>query len=103
MFPALISDGSLNNVKQMMFEIHTPEVEVKGVNRTSTKQDYYDMWAPLQQLQQLGFRQFHHHMNPFGMFNSSITGQLRTCCYEMYLLNVNFLKQPHDDERSKGP
>ena len=73
-----------------MFEIHTPEV--KMVKQNATRMDYYNMWAPLQQLKQLGFRQFHHHMNPYGMFNSSTTGQLRTCCYEMYFLNVNFLK-----------
>jgi hypothetical protein len=87
----MVTDGSLNNVKQLIFEIHTPEVET--VQRPSSKQDFLDMYLTLAALEHIGFRKYHYHSNPLGHYTSVRTGKTRSCCYELYYINIHFLKE----------
>lgn len=87
----MMSTRTLANVKQLIFELHTAEVE--RIHRTSTKEDFADMYAVLRGLELAGFRRFHYHYNPLGRYTSAQTGKTRTCCYELYYVNIRFLSQ----------
>ena len=86
----MFSEGVLRNVKQLMFELHTPEVSMVGL--PSKRQDFKNMADILQQIEALGFRKFRSHTNPNGLFMSPVTGRVRSCCYELYYVNVNFIE-----------
>lgn len=86
----MISDNSLENVKQLMFEMHTPEVAM--VQRPSTKEDFAMMYDLLSDLEKAGFRRYNVHVNPLGQYTSSRTGKTRSCCFELYYVNIRFLK-----------
>ncbi len=86
----MLEDGVLRYVKQLSLEIHTPEVYL--IARPSTKEDFVRMYEPLLGLEKAGFRKFHFTYNSLGKYTSSRTGKLRTCCYELYYININFLK-----------
>lgn len=94
---ALQEEGSLWNVKQIGFEIHTNELfrTAKSPLRATTKQDYIYMYQILQNLERMNFRQFNYRMNPFGMFNSNVTGLSRSCCYDIHFMNMNFVNKKH--------
>jgi hypothetical protein len=85
----MASDGSLDNVKQLIFEMHTPEVEM--VQRPSSKQDFIDMYNLLSLVERAGFRRYLQHPNHYGNYVSTRTGRKRTCCYELYYINIRFL------------
>ena len=89
-FHTMLKEGVLRHVKQLIFEMHTPEVY--SVRRPSTKEDFIRMAAILRGLEEQGFRRYHFHYNPFGMYTSIRTGKSRTCCYELYYVNVNYLR-----------
>ena len=83
----MINEGALDRVRQFVFEIHTNEVNGKP----SSVQDFYDMAEILLEIEKIGFRRFHYHYNKFGKYRSVRTGIQRTCCYELYYININFL------------
>ena len=83
-------EGSLRNVKQLVLEIHTPELYT--INRPSTREDFYSMYNRLLELEQQGFRRFAVGYNPHGAYLSQRSGKHRTCCYELSYININFLK-----------
>ena len=92
-FNALFEEGTLKYVKQFAFEIHTQEL----AGGTPTRVDQFiSYWRTLDKLQQIGFRQWHNHYNPLGQYMSSRTGRTRTCCYELYYVNTNFLIPGYD-------
>jgi len=87
----MVTDGSLDNVKQLIFEIHTKEVET--VQRPTSKQDFLDMYESLLALEHVGFRRYNYHYNTLGQYTSIRTGKTRSCCYELYYVNILFLKK----------
>ena len=91
-FKAALQEGAFNRVKQFVFEIHTPEVSIDSRTRSSTKDDFFNMYDLLYQIEKLGFRKFYNHFNPYGRYTSPRTGKERSCCYEMYYVNINYLR-----------
>ena len=94
-FRTMINEGALDRVRQFVFEIHTNEVNGKP----SSVQDFYDMAEILFEIEKIGFRRFHYHYNKVGKYRSVRTGIQRTCCYELYYININFL---NDNENKKS-
>ena len=90
-FGPMLTDGSLKNVKQLVFEMHTPEVFT--VRRPANKGDFAMMYGVLRGLEDIGFRRYRFHFNPMGRYISIRTGKQRSCCYELYYLNLSFLKE----------
>ena len=86
----MFKEGVLKNVKQLVLEIHTPEMYM--ISGTSTREDYYDMYGVLLTLEKLGFRRFKVHYNHTGQFISMKSGKFRTCCYEMSFINIKYIK-----------
>ena len=88
----MVREGVMTSVRQLVFEMHTPEVFMVG--RQSSREDYADMYATLHLLEEHGFRRFHIHYNHMGQFISTRSGKHRTCCYEISYININFLQLP---------
>jgi hypothetical protein len=86
----LAEDGSLDGVKQLIFEIHTSEVET--IRQPSSKEDFVSMYDSLVSLERAGFRKYKYHCNDFGRYTSVRTGKSRSCCYELFYINIRFLK-----------
>jgi len=87
--PQMLSDGSLQRVKQLIIEIHTSEVS--SVSRPTSREDFVSMYEKLVSLELAGFRRYHFHYNPMGTYTSVRTGKTRTCCYELNYINIHFL------------
>jgi len=85
----MLSDRSLRHVKQLIVEIHTSELATVG--RPTSREDFVLMHETLASLERAGFRCYHYHYNPLGIYTSSRTGKARTCCYELCYININFL------------
>jgi hypothetical protein len=49
----------------------------------------YEILRPLEE--EFNFRKFNYRRNPFGDYKSKITGKVRSCCYELHYLNMNFV------------
>ena len=90
-FSVMLRDGSLNNVKQFVFELHTPQISLHGIRRPTTLKDFDGMATVLYDLETLGFRKYRFHYNPWGKYKSTYTNKNRTCCYEVSYININFL------------
>jgi len=85
----MVKDNSLQLVKQLIVEVHTSEVMTVGV--PTSREQFLDMYRILAALEHIGFRRYHYHYNPLGIYTSVRTGKTRTCCYELYYININFL------------
>ena len=86
-------EGALRNVKQLAIEIHNPETYVDGVKLGSVnKDDYMRMLSILTDLERQGFRRYKFHENPSGRYTSEHTYKQRSCCHELYYININFLQ-----------
>ena len=90
-FDVMLHDGSLNNVKQFVFELHTPRIYT--MRKKTTLKDFDRMATLLYDLETLGFRKYRYHSNPFGKYTPSYTNKTRTCCYEVSYININFLQK----------
>ena len=86
----MIQDSALTNIRQLAMEVHTPELHT--VARSATREDLYNMYEILLALEKIGFRRYRVHANNQGRYLSARTGKPQTCCYEMYFLNINFLR-----------
>ena len=86
---AMFLEGSLRNVKQLVFEIHTKELY--GQTHSSTIQDLVYYWQILSNVEKLGFRRWHTHMNMSGRYKSARTRTFVGCCYELYYVNLNYM------------
>lgn len=97
----LLSTRILTRTKQLLLEVHTRDVR----GTAPSKEDFLFYHGILDRLEALGFRRFNSHANPRGrgiLFQarshesevekkkSSSIG--RTCCYELYYININFIK-----------
>merc|ERR1719277_910277 len=61
-FKTMIKEGTLKRVKQLLFELHTPEV----LARPSRVTDFSMIYSILHHIEDLGFRRFRYHANPTG-------------------------------------
>ena len=96
-----ISDGSLKNVKQLAFEIHTVPAKVminaaKIKSIRPLKEEYIEMHNILSQLQLLNFRKFDYQRNIFGEYTSTVTNKSRSFAYELYYLNTKYAQEDYD-------
>ena len=98
----MFSEGVLHNVRQLVFEIHTPEVRI--ISHRSCLQDLHDMAEMLLEIERIGFRRFHYHPNiwPDSNYRSVRTGKQRSCCYELFYINTNFLKDDANEKSGKS-
>ena len=87
----MVANGSLDDVKQLVFEAHTHEM----YNEISTVRDFELMYNLLLDLEELGFKKFRHHENPWGKYTSVRTGKQRSCCHELSYANINFLRNSY--------
>ena len=91
---AMFNEGMLHNVRQLVFEIH--------IRRKSLLQDFYDMAEILLEIERIGFRRFHYHRNPAGRYYSKLTGIERSCCFELFYINTNFLQNDANEKSGKA-
>ena len=87
-FKTIFKQRILDNVKQLVFETHTPEL---WRGKKSTREDYNRMAGTLFEIEKLGFRRFHFHENPSNPYISKVTGKVRRCCYELHYVNLKYL------------
>ncbi|XP_059153097.1 probable methyltransferase-like protein 24 isoform X2 [Physella acuta] len=97
-----VRDNSLKYVKQLAFEIHTPEMyrifKLKKNpppprTQQNDKSDFLRMFDTLKALEELGFKKFNYRLNPFGEYTSVYSRKVRSCCYDLHFINVNFLSK----------
>ena len=89
-WPALVSmmeNGELKNVRQFLIEFHTL---ITAVPREVT---YRQRLHLLAEIEQLGFRRFYTHMNPWGNLRSGEYPDARTTAYEVYFVNTKLSRQ----------
>ena len=84
----ILQQNSLKNVKQFAIETHTAELHRK----VTTAFEFLRYYNVLLGLEKQGFRRYHYHFNPYGRYTSKRSGKDRSCCYELYYVNINFLK-----------
>lgn len=91
----IVKDNSLNNVKQVGFEIHTPEFLHKfkkiATPKHATVHDYLEMVNLLKGLEKKNFRKFNHRRNPFCEYNVPSGAKTYSSCYELHYVNMNFV------------
>lgn len=88
---AMIADQSLSNVKQLIFEAHSPLKFNTDINATEMAEHYRRMLSILEKLEKSSFRRYFYHPNPVGKVVSAIDGGLVECCFELYYINLKFL------------
>lgn len=86
-FESMFKEGILKKVKQLMFETHTEELQ----GRTTTKENYVRFLRVWNGIYEAGFRQWKNNWNNFGRYESKNSWKQRTCCFEHYLININYL------------
>ena len=85
-----IRSGVLRQVKQLAFEIHMPIFQTGGVG-AMLYQTTYEM---LLELERQGFRKFRCDTNKSNKYINRRTGRRSPgCCFEMYYINLRFLKE----------
>jgi hypothetical protein len=106
----ILKDNSLNNVKQIGFEIHTPEYLYKfkkaATPRHATVHDYVEMVNLLKGLEKKNFRKFNHRRNPFCEYNVPNRDRTYSGCYEVHYINMNFVTSNYtvtETERKRNP
>ncbi|XP_052700208.1 probable methyltransferase-like protein 24 [Crassostrea angulata] len=91
----ILSDNSLDNVKQIGFEMHTPEFLAKFKNKNNPKHatvdDYLKMVKLLKGLEKKNFRKFNHRRNPFCEYHVTYAVKTYFSCYELHYVNMNFV------------
>ena len=81
----MLEEKALDRVKQFVFEIHTSEV----LKRKSSLDDLVRYSFVLHQLELLGFRKWHWHLNKFGQFRGRNFSKM-SCCYELSYINSKY-------------
>lgn len=91
----ILSDNSLDNVKQVGFEMHTPEFLAKFKDKNNPKHatvdDYLKMVKLLKGLEKKNFRKFNHRRNPFCEYKVTYADKTYYSCYELHYVNMNFV------------
>lgn len=110
---AMQDEGTLRYIKQLGFEIHTPDLFAIYPDQVAAAKDAHDqgpltfsdlgspnadprrafvhMFEALHRLEILGFQKFNYRKNLFGSYKSNLTGLERSCCYELHFINSHFL------------
>ena len=84
---SMIQDHALENVKQLGIEIHD-----KLLSKENTLvADYKHYYNLLNTLTERGWRKWKVHRNQRGLYNSRLTGDRRTCCFELHYVNIKYL------------
>ncbi|XP_062603392.1 probable methyltransferase-like protein 24 [Saccostrea cucullata] len=95
----IVSDNSLDNVKQIGFEMHTPEFlnKFKKIPKPkhTTKKDYLEMVKLLKGLEKKNFRRFNHRRNPFCEYEAPGAYKKYYYCYELHYVNMKFVSSNH--------
>ncbi|KAL8584085.1 hypothetical protein ACOMHN_022425 [Nucella lapillus] len=99
----IYEEGSLRNVQQFGFEMHTRELfKVSKIDMPTKKKDFVKMYSLLRPLEEkFNFRKFNYRRNPFGDYRSNITGKSVSCCYELHYINMNFVNKTDTIEHPK--
>jgi len=85
----LANPSSLANVKQLMIEYHTREVNKDG---HSSIEDLVTYWHIARGIDKLGFKLWTIWDNDFCSFNSRRTTGLRLCgCFNAYYVNTRLI------------
>ena len=82
---SLLKSGILARVKQFGFEVHNLS---KG---STTARQFFERWQILRRLELQGFQRWYWHFNFYGTY--SYQGRMRSCCYELVYINVNFMSK----------
>lgn len=81
----MLSSGILSQVKQLALELHIEDESIRKVTLS-----LYERYRLLVRLEDVGFRRWHFAIN---MYNIKFRyNGVRSCCYEMVYINMNFLK-----------
>jgi len=85
----LAKPSCLANVKQLMIEFHSREIDAKA---TSSRNDLARYWHILRGIYHLGFKLWNTWDNPACNFRSKWNPGKSYCgCFNMYFLNVKYL------------
>ena len=85
----LANPSSLANVKQLMVEFHTREIDS---TKTSSRDDLARYWNILRGISHLGFKVWNVWDNPTCKFRSKRTsGMAYVGCFNTYYVNVKYL------------
>ena len=86
------TEGALDNVKQVIFELHTPMMRtVRGSGKVKHDRNFFiHMYATLRKLEELGFRLYWSFANTADRHISPFTNKTRFCCVELSWYNQNF-------------
>jgi len=94
-WPALydmISSGLINSVRQLVLEVHTPEMDIhqRPNNKCTwtTLESMAFIMRTLIDLKNLGFSLFYSRTNYRTKFLSPLTNQDRYCCHDLHFVNV---------------
>lgn len=92
----LIGENVLQNVKQIGFEVHLlePPLTLDG-DQSLTRDDFVEKLLVLKSLYEAGFRKFNYRLNPFCVYKSVVTKKFRSKCYELHLINTDFIETKH--------
>jgi hypothetical protein len=97
---SLTKDNILQYVKQLAFEIHLLPVPItKKTDRTIKKTEFIEKFEILKALEAIGFKKFNYRLNPFCGYTSTITGIVRSKCYELHYMNMDFVDTEHLEKR----
>jgi len=85
----LVKPSCLANVKQLMIEFHTREIDYKA---QSSRKDLARYWRILQGISHNGFKLWNVWDNSICNFDSKWTPGMTYCgCFNMYFLNIKYL------------
>ena len=93
----VIRSGVLRQVKQLAFELHMPIFQTGGISALL----YQTMYEMLLELERQGFRKFRSDTNRANIYTNIRTGRRSPGRFEMYYINLRFLKQEENNLSSK--
>ena len=94
----VIRSGVLRQVKQLAFELHMPIFQRRGISALL----YQTTYEMLLELERQGFRKFRCDINKTHNYTNTRTARRSPgCCFEMYYINLRFMKQEENNLSSK--
>ena len=108
-WPALVNmirSGTINNIRQMALEVHTPEMDIHRRPdhkcTWSTPETITFMVKTLFDLNNAGFSMYYSRTNYRTPYISPYSGKQRYCCYDIHLVNTKHKDNQHQ-ERNQHP
>ena len=93
----VIRSGVLRQVKQLAFELHMTIFQRGGISALL----YQTTYEMLLELERQGFRKFRSDTNRANIYTNIRTGRRSPGRFEMYYINLKFLKQEENNLSSK--